>query len=522
MFLYRLIFALYNSETILISCGSAKSNIDPSVSLNDITNFLNELENINEDLVIKDYIKETSFGVRNWDEFMFESNSFFYMVCVEAKHMYNNRAKIDTRVFRSLKYAYDYMHVNQNSNNFFLDTVYELMDSNIAKIFGCNFENYKGFNDDLKIYFCKSKHQINIQEKIHFFLKELDEWKIRSRYRILFISDHILKESKFLYLEQPMMNFFQTELFFKNNFLYFSDNQDNLLFVGENDNIRIIFQHFDNKKSESKIHSQSADFCVYELEITDVVFCNSIKFYFLFGNDKEKYLKYITSPECNLIDNYDIFYYEANEFAVKNFKENIKIIFGNNLFDFCENCINLLKFCESKVMFSHKRSILMKKSFLKKLQKYFHTQDISFIKEFKFYHSDHSKFVKKITKDAFINSDASYDALDSQKSYYSEGFYPNFAIHITNLGKYDEESVTKKVFFQDFLPNQKIGISLKFNKKKTFLFHVNLVFVFKVEENELKLFVFSENIDSFGIIDKNIGVFNENWYKKITISILSF
>ncbi|TBU09772.1 hypothetical protein CWI39_0042p0010 [Hamiltosporidium magnivora] len=344
---------------------------------------------------------------------MFESNSFFYMVCVEAKHMYNNRAKIDTRVFRSLKYAYDYMHVNQDSNNFFLDT------------------------------------------------------SVKS-----------------------------------------SDNQDNLLFVGENGNIRIIFQHFDNKKSESKIHSQSADFCVYELEITDVVFCNSIKFYFLFGNDKEKYLKYITSPECNLIDNYDIFYYEANEFAVKNFKENIKIIFGNNLFDFCENCINLLKFCESKVMFSHKRSILMK--------------NISFIKEFKFYHSDHSKFVKKITKDAFINSDASYDALDSQKSYYSEGFYPNFAIHITNLGKYDEESVTKKVFFQDFLPNQKIGISLKFNKKKTFLFHVYLVFVFKVEENELKLFVFSENIDSFGIIDKNIGVFNENWYKKITISILSF
>ncbi|TBU11356.1 hypothetical protein CWI38_1251p0020 [Hamiltosporidium tvaerminnensis] len=518
------------------------------IEKNDHSVKINE-EYTNNNFIIKRYIFGRNLDIKDWLELEIKSDSYYYMICLEA----TDKLKAENttlEVLKCLKYTYERFKIIENKKDFSINTDYTVNCLKDLSALGLSNKKSKIY-EMMDIYILKSNSKEVLRNKSTMMIERLNKRNALQNWRLIFVSDHILEANTLLSLNQKIENFISTNNYpFKKQFLSFVTKKSKSVNMEETDYPRtssllssVIPKHFisnekfdkQNQKLkiqfEKKDHSEFKDFqknklsqyVVYQLTISDMVFDKSIEFLLLFKNEK---IEYITSPKCNWILMHDTYYYKTNDFIMKTFKHNIESVIGNNLIDIFGKCINILKFCEAKIMFAEHETVFKEirmlsahnneevsnkfKNFFENVKKHFEKEELEMEICYKQFCEDTTKKLEAIPFEDFYGLNiSSWDICGNSNYEYSKDFDCEFAELITNIGQDIVKIINENVFYNCISSQSNCGMLLRFSKKDEFAFELEFIFSFK--DKILNMTIFSKEYDFDGNADNILGIFNTNW-----------
>ncbi|TBU06463.1 hypothetical protein CWI39_0489p0020 [Hamiltosporidium magnivora] len=516
------------------------------IEKNDHSVRINE-EYTKNNFIIEDYIFGGDLYINAWPELEKKSDSY-YLICLEPTDKLKNE-NTTLEVLKCLKYTYECFKIIENKNDFFLNTDYNVKGLKDFSALGLSDKKSKIY-EMMDIYILKSNSKEVLRNKSTMMLERLDKRNALKNSRLIFVSDHILEENTLLSLNQKIENFISMKNPFIKQFLSFVTKKSKSVNMEETDYPQslsllpsvipkhfISNENFDNQNQKLKIQFEKKDcsefkdfqknklsqYVVYQLIISDMVFDKSIEFLLLFKNEK---IEYITSPKCNWILMHDTYYYKTNDFIMKTFKHNIESVIGNNLIDIFGKCINILKFCEAKIMFAEHETVFKEirmlsahnneevsnkfKNFFENVEKHFEKEELEMEICYKQFCEDTTKKLEAIPFEDFYGlNNSSWDICGNSNYEYSKDFDCEFAELITNIGQDIVKIINENVFYNCISSQSNCGMLLRFSKKDEFAFELEFIFSFK--DKILNMTIFSKEYDFNGNADNIVGIFNTNW-----------
>ncbi|TBT99670.1 hypothetical protein CWI37_1258p0010 [Hamiltosporidium tvaerminnensis] len=516
------------------------------IEKNDHSVKINE-EYTNNNFIIKDSIFGRNLDIKNWLEDEIKSDSYYYMICVEATDKLKDE-NTTLAVLKCLKFTCERFKIIENRNDFFINTDYNVKGLKDFSALGLSDKKSKIY-EMMDIYILKSNSKEVLRNKSTMMLERLNKRNALQNWRLIFVSDHILEANTLLSLNQKIENFISTSDPLIKQFLSFVKKENKSVNMEETDYLRslstlpsvipkyfISNEKFDKQNQKLKIRFEKKDcsefkdfqknklsqYVVYQLIISDMVFDKSIEFLLLFKNEK---IEYITSPKCNWINMHDTYYYKTNDFIMKTFRHNIESVIGNNLIDIFGKCINILKFCEAKIMFAEHETVFKEirmlsahnneevsnkfKNFFENVKKHFEKEELEMEICYKQFCEDTTKKLEAIPfKDFYGLNNSSWDICGNSNYEYSKDFDCEFAELITNIGQDIVKIINENVFYNCISSQSNCGMLLRFSKKDEFAFELEFIFSFK--DKILNMTIFSKEYDFNGNADIIVGIFNTN------------
>ncbi|TBU02164.1 hypothetical protein CWI37_0539p0010 [Hamiltosporidium tvaerminnensis] len=464
------------------------------IEKNDHSVKINE-EYTNNNFIIKRYIFGRHLDIKDWLELEIKSDSYYYMICLEA----TDKLKAENttlEVLKCLKFTCERFKIIENKKDFSINTDYTVNCLKDLSALGLSNKKSKIY-EMLDIYILKSNSKEVLKNKSTMMIERLNKLNMEE-------TDY--PRSSSLLSSVIPKHFISNEKFDK-----------------QNQKLKIRFEKKDCSEFKDFQKNKLSQYVVYQLTISDMVFDKSIEFLLLFKNEK---IEYITSPKCNWINMHDTYYYKTNDFIMKTFRHNIESVIGNNLIDIFGKCINILKFCEAKIMFAEHETVFKEirmlsaynneevsnkfKNFFENVKKHFEKEELEMEICYKQFCEDTTKKLEAIPFEDFYGlNNSSWDICGNSNYEYSKDFDCEFAELITNIGQDIVKIINENVFYNCISSQSNCGMLLRFSKKDEFAFELEFIFSFK--DKILNMTIFSKEYDFDGNADNILGIFNTNW-----------